>query len=397
VNVKTVLLALCSSLLGLAAAGGMVFWSYSDLGPDFDWIEADVPSYKNYEHEQPEQRPQKMVEVIGGEEYDFGVMDRGETRKRVFVIKNNTDEPIQLTKGPSTCKCAVHTLEKNLLPPGGQCNIDLEWTAKSLDTEFRQSATINTTSSARPKILLSVFGRVLQIVQPVPRDIAFSDVTVRDSREGEFTLFGFKDADLEILEYRWTFPETAEYFEFEYTLAPNERLAERDDAVAAIDCKVRMKPGLPLGPVRQALEIVTSSAPLGAIDVPVRARIVGDISLHGKGYNDRINQIILGPVSRMTGRKFKMFMMVKGPHAPNFEVTKISCDPPNLFLVDVAEPRELRDGAVRMFPIAIEIPAGAKPVNYSGGDEHPLARLTFETSHPETAEIGLDIRFAIVE
>ena len=345
---KVIFLAIASALLGLIAAAAWSYNSHGDPGPDFQWIVSDVPGYQAYESPRPEERPQQQVEVLGGEEHDFGVMDRGETREHDFVVINNTDEAIELSEGPSTCKCTIHTLERNVLQPGEQCSIKLEWTAKSLETEFRQSATINTTSRHRPKIMLSVFGKVLQIVQPFPRDVTFSDVVSREAREGQFTLFGFKDDSLDIVEHRWVYPETADYFEFEYAPAPQERLQEFEGARAALDCKVRMKAGMPLGPVRQLLEVVTSSARSGALDIPIRGRIVGDITLKGRGYLEKSNLLNIGPVKQDSGFRQKLFVTVKGEHAPSFHIEKTVSVPEGVFEVTVAEPKELRGGTVRI-------------------------------------------------
>ena len=287
-------------------------------------------------------------------------------------------------------------LENDVVPPDGSGEVTLEWVAKSLDVEFRQSATISTDSPHRPSIILSVYGRVLQIVQAIPPDVAFSDVPIRDAREAEFTLYGFKDESLSIIEHRWTDQETAGFFEFDWKPAGAEVVAQQPDAQAAALCTVKMKPGLPLGPVRQVLELVTNVS-TGVIDVPIQARIVGDVSISGAGFQDRTNTLRIGPVARETGVTRKLFMTIKGPYLEDFQITGWQTDPADVLQVQLGEVKLLRAGKVKMIPLEFSIPAGARPVNYSGGDEHPVAVAKITTTHPEIGEITIRVTFAITE
>ncbi len=393
---KTILVTCASLVGGLAVGYGAAFFSYADPGPDFAWIAADRGS-ADYVAAVDRKPPPQLIEVVDGESYDFGVMDRGETRSHTFQICNHSTLPLKLDVGSTTCKCAVGKLKSDTIAPGGTGEVTLEWTARSLDTEFRQSATINTSNDFRPSILLSVYGRVLQIVQAVPADVAFSDVTIRDERTAKFMLYGFKDTELDIIEHRWVNQELADFFEFTYAPSEVDPLAREQGALAALACQVRMKPGLPLGPVRQLLELVTTASRSGVIDVPIRARVTGDVSLTGSSYNDTTNQLRLGPVRREAGLARKLFLTVKGPHAREFAIESVTTDPPDIFQVTWDEPRSLRGGVVRMIPLEVRIPAGVRSVNYSGGEEHPLARITLHTNHPDAKELGWDVRFMVID
>ncbi len=396
INLKTILIACASLLGGLAAGYGAALISYSNPGPDFSWIQAESGVPRDLAATDRPQPP-KLVEVVDGEAYDFGVMDRGETRSHTFLIRNHSQLPLELEIGSTTCKCTVGKLKSDSIPPQGTGEVTLEWSARSLDTEFRQSATIKTNNDFRPTILLSVFGRVLQIVQAVPNDIAFSDVTIRDERTADLMLYGYKDTELDIIEYRWVNEDIADFFEFEYAPAEVDPLAKEQGALAALACQIRMKPGLPLGPVRQLLEVKTTASRSGVLDVPVRARVTGDVSLTGSGYNDTTNQLRLDPIRREAGLTHKLFLTVKGPHAPEFTIESVTVDPSDILQVTFAEPRSLRGGAVRMVPFEIRVPPGVRSVNYSGGEEHPLARITLHTNHPDVQQLGFDVRFVVIE
>ncbi|MEM7312455.1 MAG: DUF1573 domain-containing protein [Planctomycetota bacterium] len=397
---KIAILGLVATIVGVSIGSSLAYVSYSNPGPDFKQL-TQIEEDANFDSfDAPKVKPKEVaqaIEVLGGEDFDFGVMDRGETRTHSFTLKNNSDKTVTVEVKGTTCKCTVGDLEKSSIGPNETVDVNLEWVAKSSETEFKQTATIVTSHPAKPTILLNVYGKVLHIVQAFPANIAFSDVTVRESREQDFAVFGFKDDRLVIDEHRWSEPELEKYFEFEWRTAPQETVESHPDAKAAVICKIKMKEGMPLGPVSQTLELVTSSSRSGVLDIPIRARIVGDVSLTGSGYRDQTNILRLGPIARDRGLKKKLYLTVKGPHREEFEITAAKTDPEDVLLVEYGEPRELQGGRVKMYTIQFEVPPKARPVNYTGGEEHDNARAVFTTTHPDLKEIEVLVNFAVTE
>ena len=72
-------------------------------------------------------------------------------------------------------------------------------------------------------------------------------------------------------------------------------------------------------------------------------------------------------------------------------------DPADVLQVQRGEEKLLRAGKSTTIPLEFAIPAGARPVNYSGGDEHPVATAKITTTHPEVGEITIRVTFAITE
>ena len=395
---KTMMAVFLSLAAGASLGLGVAFQAYSSPGPDLEWMRTAQPSLKSYaDQAKTSIPPTELVQVVDGAEFDFGVMDRGATMNHTFLIRNNGQRPLELRVGETTCKCTVGELAENIVPPGETGEVKLEWTAKVAGTEFRQSATIHTSSSVRPTVLLSVFGEIHQMVEAVPMDVAFSDVTVRDERVGEFVLFSYEEDPLDIVEHRWTNPEFASFFEFSYEPTEVDPVAMNEDARSALRCLVTLKPGLPLGPVRQNLELVTSASRDGMLDIPVRVRVVGDIRLNGRDYNDTSNRWNLGPISQAEGGEYKLFLTVKGPYVETFTVEEAVAEPADIFEISMDEARSLRGGAVKMVPIHVRVPPGVRPVNFSGGDQYDYARITLHTNHPETPEIAFDVKLVVME
>ena len=393
---KTSFVCLVAVIFGIAAGTGAGFLSFSDPGPDFEWMNKPL-TYDSPDEGALSVPDVESIEVVGGSEYDFGIMDRGETRSKTFLIKNNTAKPLFPVVTGTTCKCTVGELEDSRIAPGEEGKVTLEWEARSLDTEFRQSATIATGNDVRPDIVLSVYGRVIQMVDVKPRSVAFSDVSVRDERSSEFFICAFKDERLNILEEKWANPEIAEYFDFEWKSAPEELVKKTPDATSGVIGKITMKPGLPLGSVYQSLELKTSSSKAGMVDIPISANIVGDITITGRRYNSRAKLVRMGPVNPSKGMETKVSIMVKGVHAAEFEISDVVVDPAEVLHVSLDEPRTFRDGKIVMIPVRISVPSGAPLVNYSGGKEHPTGKVTFATNHPDATELTLDVTFTVVE
>ncbi len=336
------------------------------------------------------------VEVLGGEEFDFGVMDEGEERSHDFVFRNNTDQPVAIEVLETTCKCTVGTQKTKTIPPRGEAEVKLTWKPIVLERDFRQSATIKTDCDQRPRIVISVHGQVTQSLIATPRSIAFSDVSIHKSRKASFVIYAFKDPDFEITSHSWEVPETQEYFTFETVSPTPEQEAAEEDAVAIVSGIVRLKSGLPLGPFLQVLRLNTNVERFGVLEIPLHGRVVGDISLSGNSFVPVQNRLKWGPVTQKDGMVSRLRMTVKGRHAKDFEITDVETTP-EFLKIDVVDRRELPSGTLTLLTLDVAVPPASPPVNYSGGVEHPAGQVILHTTHPEIETFRFDVEFAVTE
>ena len=393
---KTALACIVAIVIGISAGTAAGLLTYSNPGPDFEWMKK--PLVYDPVDLDVEEGIVEFVEVVGGEEFDFGVMDRGETRNHTFTIKNETTRPMFPVVTGTTCKCTVGDMDESRIGPGEEGKVKLEWIAKSLDTEFRQTATIETGNEVRPDIALSVFGRVIQMVDARPRTLAFSDVSLRDERAGEVVIYAFEDDRLTIVEEEWSDKDTVEFYEFEWRTAPDDVVEKMEDCKSAVICHIKLKPGLPLGSAFQELRLKTSSSKAGMIEIPISANIVGDLSISGRRYNKQLQLIRMGPVNATDGMETKISLMVKGQFAPEFEILGVETDPADekTLAVNIGETREFRDGKIKMIPVTVTVPQGAPSTNYLGGVENPTAKIKFKTNHPDAKELTVAVEFSVV-
>ncbi len=78
------------------------------------------------------------VELPNGTEYDFGVMSPNEKGKHSFLVKNVGQGGLKLRIGASTCKCTIGSLDKEVIAPGEETEVVLEWEVRTDETSFTQ-------------------------------------------------------------------------------------------------------------------------------------------------------------------------------------------------------------------------------------------------------------------
>jgi hypothetical protein len=159
-----------------------------------------------------------------GTDFDFGIMDRGDTQEYAFTFRNDGTRPLSLKITRTTCMCAVGELEADSIPPGESREVTLRWTAKRDEIDFRETATITTSDPQRPVVTLAVFGRVLPRVRSVPSNAGFGNITSDTIREMRTIIYGYQSDKLEVVGTRWLSPELAEFFEIGFHPATTEEL-----------------------------------------------------------------------------------------------------------------------------------------------------------------------------
>ena len=109
--------------------------------------------------------PHPKAVLVGGSEYDFGIMAQGQESQHVFIIRNDGEAPLRLAanyKGANTCECTVGSLERNLVEPGQTVAVTVSWGIKKPTIGFAHSARIRTNDPDHvtiPLVIKGVIGR----------------------------------------------------------------------------------------------------------------------------------------------------------------------------------------------------------------------------------------------
>jgi len=396
-NMKIAIALALTAALGVGAGFGMAVWRFGSL-PGESELPPLVPG-----PEPPElggAGPGNPRVAVDAEKYDFGVMDLDAEMSHDFVIKNIGDGVLNLRKGQTSCRCTVSNLDTtgNLdtidVLPGRSTKVTLTWEGNEVLGPYRQTATIHTNDTARPRLELVVSGRITAAARTVPRELVFSQVTAGEPATAEIPLYGYLEEALEVHGYELARPETAEYFDVAFEPLTPELLKEEDGAKSGFLVKVTVKPGLPQGPFRQTIKVQTNLEGPTPVEIPVKGTVTSDIMVAGPGWSDEHGLLDLAAVASRDGAERRLLLIVRGPHRRevHFEPAEIS---PDLLRVELGHTKEVNNGLVLQTPIWIRIPPGSRPANHLGGEQGDLGTILLKTGHPKAPLLRIRVRFVV--
>ena len=172
-----------------------------------------------------------------------------------------------------------------------------------------------------------------------------------------------------------------------------EEVARSPDAVNGQLLKLTVKPGLPLGAVRQRISITYNDEKSKPAELNVLGKAVGDISIVGKDFNTTSDYVDLGNIPRATGKKSNLSLLVKGPHRGEVKFKIKELDPPGLLKVTLGDPTP--QGKSVSWPLIVEVPPGTEPINRLGSELGRLGRIELETGTAEVPNCVVKLRFSV--
>lgn len=331
--------------------------------------------------------------------HDFGVMHSNAKGRYEFVVFNRGEAPLAVKMGSSSCKCTVAIPEDAEVPPGGSTKVALEWTGKEegLSTQFSQHATILTNDPESERITLTIKGRMLIAVQALPPELTFSRITAGESQSAQVRLFGFRPEfrqnPLAVTGYELLEPDGRDHFEVTFKPLGPDQLKAEEDATSGLVAEVTVKPGLPVGAFHQRILLKTTSPEVPTLEIPVRGRIGSEITVFGRGWNEKLGVLTLGRVASRDGGQWTVLLRAGGPHYKEVDFELVEKVPELLDIV-VGQPTESPDRQAIATPLTIRIPKGSPPADHLVGEKR-YGRLRFKTNHPTAPELLVLLRFVI--
>ena len=70
-------------------------------------------------------------------------------------------------------------------------------------------------------------------------------------------------------------------------------------------------------------------------------------------------------------------------------------DPADYLKVNIGPPKELNNGKTIQYLVTIEIPAGLGSINRMGAEQAALGRVVLETTHPQTKQVPIHVKFSV--
>jgi hypothetical protein len=393
---KALTIVLVSIVLG-AALGIGVAWANFHGSP---------PLIVTARHAAPRVATAKGVPkvLVNSRFHDFGAVEDGSKVFHVFKITNLGNAPLTLEAGTTTCtRCTIAEVETPLLQPGETGGVRIEYLPTRRQRKFRQHATVVTNDPDHEIVELNIFGLVTSQFDIEPPYLVLSRISAKETKTAEIRIYDLMSTEVGVEKYEFIGESTAKYFEAAIEPIPADQLSKRH---ARSGCRVlvTVKPGLPVGPIRQTirLEITGGGRDNNLLaDVTIEGSVENDISIVGRGWNTDAGRLVIGAVESRQGAKRNLFLVLRGPYRNDTIVKPIEIKP-SWLKVSVGEPKELKTGAdpgagVTQIPLTIEIPPGAPTVNHLGSDQGEYGQVMLETTHPEVGRIRMYIQFVVLQ
>jgi hypothetical protein len=388
-DMKVWVLALASIALGIGGGVGVATFEY---GPTLPAGPTPLSTHTN-DSLPPTETKEAGVVQIDQTLFDFGTMEHSSTMRHDFTFTNVGDGPLKLTQGEKTCKCTAVEMSRAHLRPGDSSIVTLEWKAENEPGPLRVVATILTDDPTRPAIDLTIEGQVTQAVWLTPGSLVVGAFPSTESAEAQAHVYAFHRDSFQILAAHSHPKETAEFFETSWTPADAERLSG-EKAKSGYAVNVKVKPGMPLGPFKQSIELETDIQAAPRLTLTVEGSVTSDISLSGRDYNTMLAVLRLGRLSSREGGQRTLKLLTRGKYRDGIEFKVAKVDP-DVLQVTLGKPETINKGTVVAVPLQVSVPKGSKQVNRLGSDLGEYGEVVLETNHPDTKEIRFEVQFSV--
>jgi len=346
--------------------------------------------------------PSPIVEVPETQ-FAFGTVGVDAKGSHEFLIRNMGDAPLELTRGATSCTCTVSDFEQaeggsnhaKVVPPGGTTKLKVEWRGKGDGGPFRQQASVSTNDPRRPQIVFVVEGTVIPISRAVPKTITLSKLSAGTSEQATVRVFTFGREPPMVDSLTLDNEKTAQFYSLASApLEPTEFAAETG-ATGGFEISVDIRPGLPIGPLRQTIKAVFRLPEEVTIEIPVEGSVSGDLALVGQAWDSSRESLMLGTVSSRTGSQTNLFLTAKGPHRAEVKPVVRNVVPDFLEVV-VGEGRPVGNGNVIRIPLSITIPPGSGTANHICSPQAPAGRIVLDTGHPDSPTLTIPVCVTII-
>lgn len=352
------------------------------------------------------------IDVIGGEDFDFGIMEPGGEGKHAFVVRNVGTAPLELEIIGSTCKCTVGTLQDASIAPGEQTEINLTWVANTNSEEFGQSANLRTNDPSRGELSLRIHGRVISSMTMVPRTFSFGDVDSGEIIQLQSVIYSFTKTPIAPVKQSFSNPMLNELASFEIEEVSVDELGDPaySSASQAFRVNIDIRPGLPQGPIRE--NFVFGFVPRSSVDeqgnyepeslsefqAETTGKIVGSITMveNRKVYNGNSGYIYtMGVVDPATAKPERANIMLRGPAREDVNLSIGEIEPAGILHAELGE-RIGRSSTV-LVPLKLWIDPAAGPIDRMGRGGDDFGVVWLKTDNPEVSPLRVRVRFNVPE
>lgn len=383
--------------LGIVIGGAMGWWSVKHKPwPGYPVLAEAQPAQLGSSSggDQEPSEPQPKIEVPE-DTYDFGRIESNSVVRHEFTVKNVGQALLRITIGDSSCRCTVLNLDSADIPPGESRPVAVEFNGKDYFGPVTQRATILTNDPKRPQVTFTVKADVVKSIRVVPSEIIFSRVVKMQPAVGEAKIYVFRDQPVRVTGIEFAHKDdSAQFIDLDIQPLSPEELKVEPGAKAGYRVTVRLKPGLPLGPIQQKIRVLTDQKDMPELEIALAGRVESDVNIVGAGWDAARGILHLGRINQSTGAERRVMLRLTPLVGESLKV-EVERTVPDFLQVMIEEPREVEASLSLFVPITVRVPPGVGPANYFGLDEAQLGKVILKTNHPDAPEVKILVRFAV--
>jgi hypothetical protein len=304
------------------------------------------------------------------ESVDFGNLDQQETSLKEVIVRNAGDEDLVLSEVYSSCPCTLPELDADVVPPGGQTILRINFYSKDLQGLEERVVEIASNDPARPllEFPVSVYIRAPIFVEPENRSLNFGEVARGETVSKEALLHA---QELEALAVT---PTMLNRDLFTVSVAPDPG---GDPAKAVV--RIAVRPEAPAGSFREILRLECSTPGMASIDLELSGKVLSDLRAEPEVANFRFVQ---------PGQALSQTIEVLAEKSPpDFAVTGAQIDLPGLS----AAVENQGGGRARVTITGTALPADDALVQSKRG--RLKGELKILTNHPEQPELTVKVLY----
>lgn len=326
--------------------------------------------------------------VIDKTDHDFGSVDMMAKAEHVFVVRNEGAAPLELTPGPTTCKCTIADLADRKVFPGKQGRIVVTWKPTEKQGPFKQTATIRTNDPAWRELDLQILGIVRVRLGAEPAQVILPALAPRTAGTAETLLFSqvwskFTVGKIESSRVGLTCGVEP---------ADPGRLKEQG-ACAGYRLKITLPNDLPGGHFSERLTIYVEpndgATPGQTCQVGVAGEILARMVIYGEKI-DRGNVLRFGTLRRGESTTEHLTLVLRD-EPRQIAVQRIESRP-EFLRVHVA-PLSVDSSKAGVYRIDVEVPPNAPVANFMGVNR---GEVVIVTDHPRVPRMQFKVELAVL-
>jgi hypothetical protein len=344
-----------------------------------------------------ESRPTEMT-LVGGDTIDFGLVTYESEQSHVFVVRNDGEAPLRVSKETVSCGlCVLTDFNSAVVHPGETLDIPVTLRARKKGPKLAERLELRTNDPVHRSVALHLNAYVGSAALLTAEGMPLGSVDSLKGAEASCHIHGYFSDQIEFVEGEFARASRREYFEYEVKQLDLADVPNKNPYVrTGYEVTVRVKPGIPMGPFQQTLRLLArvEGQEDTRLELPIQGNVAGAISLLGPQYAADYGYLGGGRVLSSEGKTWEMHVMVKGEGHADVKLNVASVDPSECLTAVLGEPKALGEN-ITMHPLTLTVPKGAPSMVRLGNDQGEAGQVIIKTTHPTSKEVVLLVRFAV--